>query len=318
MILNSEGTQAISSLGWVDTGALWIYSSGKGSPGKVVLSDAKYITVLSGKKDFFVAVHNWDGARLEITAHHHSKPGQIICRASVQRKAPQAQAELTVVFEGDTSVWSHLPEAYTAFVSGRFRLIRITADEYDAVQEFEWFDNSYDKGYQGIVGVTEIPDSRNLIISIQRDSQPVLYDPTTKRAVRRLTLAGRRGNPEFLLRATANEFWVSDYDFIVKLDAKTLAVKQSLQVQGGIPGGVAFIGNFCFDREEKMCVIARPFSHDALVLEADSMRELSTVKLPGKPLDIGLLSDGTLIVRDWKTGDFTSAKLKQIKPFWQW
>ena len=313
MILNLDRTQAVSNLGWVDKGALWLYSAGSAAPCSVVLSNAKFITILAGKNDFFAAVHHWDGERLEITAHHHSEPAMVVSRALVLQKVPAPGAELTVVFKGDASVWSQLPSAYTAYAFGQSRLIRTSVDEYEAVQEFEWFDDSYDKGYQGIIGVTDVPDSRNLIISIQRDSSPILYDPMTKQAIKKLTLAGRRGNPEFLFRASANEFWASDYDSIVKLDAKTLTVKQSLQIQPGVSGSGAFIGNFCFDRAEKICVIARPFSHDALVLEADSMRQLDAVKLPGNPLDIGLLADRTPIARDWKTGKFLSAKPMRIR-----
>jgi len=315
MILNSAGTQAISNLGWVDNGRLWIYSSANVSPDNVVLSDAKYIEVLPGRNDLFAAVHHWDGKRLEITAHHHSEPGGVIARASIQQTVRGADAKLKLVFEGDSSVWSQLPRAYVAFVFDNFRLIRTNADEYGDVQELEWYDDSYDKGYQGIVGVIEIQNSRNLIISIQRDSYPILYDPRTRRAIRKLSLADRHGNPEFLFRASANEFWVSDYDFIVKLDANTLTVKESSLIQDSISGSWRFIGNFCFDREEKICVIARPYSQDAVVLEADSMRQIDAVNLAGQPLDIALMADGTLTARDWKTGDFTSAKLERVRPF---
>ena len=311
MILSNDRTQAISNLGWVDRGALWLHSIGSNAHRRIALSDAKYITLVPGRNDFFAAVQHWDGDRLEITAHHHSQPEKIISRASVQQRIPLADAKLKIVFEGDSSVWSRLPAAYVGYAFGKFRLIQTITSEDDEIQEFDWYDDSYDKGYQGIIGVTEIRDSRNLIISVQRDSNPVLYDPKIKKSVKKLWLANRRGNPEFLSRPSANEFWASDYDSIVKLDSNTLVVKDSLRVQDSAPGTESFIGNFCFNADESVCVIARPFTRDVILIESDSLRRIDAVKLAGEPLDIALLADGTLVARDWKTGEFMSAKLKE-------
>lgn len=37
------------------------------------------------------------------------------------------------------------------------------------MQTFHWYNEDYDKGYQGIVGVSEVPGQDLLIVSIQRD-----------------------------------------------------------------------------------------------------------------------------------------------------
>jgi len=303
MILNNERTQAISNLGWADGGALWIYSSKAAAIRKLSLSDAKYVTISSGTKDFFAAVHHWKGERLEITAHHHSDPQRVVSRISVQKRMAIGHAGLKLIFDGDSSAWRQLPKAYVGFMADNYRLIRIDAQEYEDVQEFSWYDDSYDKGYQVIVGVSAIPNSRNLIISVSRDSNPVLYDPMTKQAVRRLTLANRYGNPEFVIRASANELWASDYDSLVRLDIGTLDVKQLSLVQDCVSGSGAFMGKFCFNTDEDTCLAARPFSGDALLIEASSMRQLRTIKLNGQPLEIGLFADGTVVARDWRSGD---------------
>ena len=150
------------------------------------------------------------------------------------------------------------------------------------------FDHSYDKAYQGIVGVAEVPDSSLLIIAIQRDFDPVLYDPESQKAVRKLNLADRGGNPEFQLLAAAHEFWTADYDAIVKLDGRTLKVKGIQMVQAAHQGTRQFIGNFCFDSGQDLCFIARPFSGDAVILDANSMTEMSRIMLGGQPLDIAV------------------------------
>lgn len=307
MIVNTARTQAVSTLGWVDRGAVWVYADDE--PRKVTLSDAKWLSVKAGTHDFFAVVHHWDGERLEISAHAHSEPTRTISRVSLRRMISGSPVKPAIAFEGDLSVWERLPRAFTGFVFADYQLFLTDHRRESEVQTFPWFDSSYDKGYQGIVDVTEVPDSDLLIVSIARDSTPVLYDPEKKLAVRKLVLADRRGNPEFRLRKSANEFWASDYDSIVKLDAKTLTLIKAERVQDAPAGKQKFIGNFCFDSDEALCLIARPFCGDAVVLEADSMRQTHRVELGRQPLDIGLLADGTVVARDWKTGDFLSHKM---------
>ena len=197
----------------------------------------------------------------------------------------------------------------TGYVFGNYRLLLTTLVPDAAVQTFGWFDNSYDKGYQGIIGVTEIPGTHLLIVSVQRDSAPVLYDPQRKQLVRKLRLADRRGNPEFRYRAVANEFWATDYDFMVKLDGKNLTPTKATQVQDAPSGTRQFIGNFCFNLDMSLCLVARPFSGDALALDADPMLEVHRIALGGQPLDIGILAGGTVVSRDWKTGTPAFRKL---------
>jgi hypothetical protein len=309
MIVNNERTQAISNLGWADGSALWLYSSKTAVIRKVSRSDAQYLTILPGTEDFFAVVHHWKGERLEITAHHHSDPQQVISRVSVQRRMPIEHAELKLIFEGDRSAWSQLPRAYVGFVGDNYRLIQPGALEFEDVQELSWYDDTYDKGYQGIVGVFAIPNSRNLVVSVQRDSNPVVYDPATKQVVRKLSLVNGYGNPEFVFRKSANELWASDYDSLVKLDVGTLDVKQSLLVQGGVSGSRAFMGNFCFNGDENICLVARPFSGDALLIDANSMRQIRTIKLNGQPLEIVLFADTTVVARDWKSGNLLLGRL---------
>jgi hypothetical protein len=309
VIFNNERTQAVSSLGWVDKGSLWVYSIGEASPRKVVLSDAKYLSVKSGAEDFFAVVHHWDGNRLEISAHSHSKPQHSISRLSLRQAIPNFPSKITILREGDLSVWERLPGAFTGYAFGDYQLVLTRHVGEDDVQTFAWFDNGYDKGYQGIVGVTDVPDSALLIVSVQRDSHPVLYDPESKKAVGKLSLQDRRGNPSFHLRITGHEFWAVDYDTVVKLDAKTLTVKNAVCLENRDRGKSQFVGSLCFSPDETRCLVARPFRGDAVVFDANSMSIVQRIDLGRQPLAIGWLAEGTLISRDWKTGDFLSRKL---------
>lgn len=131
-----------------------------------------------------------------------------------------------------------------------------------------------------------------------------MYDPESRKALRKLSLADRGGNPEFQFRDAGHEIWTADYDAVVKLDGKTLEVKGIKTVQDAHQGTRQFIGNFCFNPYQDLCFIARPFSEDAVVLDANSMAEISRIKLGRQPLDIAILANGKLVARDWKTGDF--------------
>lgn len=303
MILNDNRTQAVSSLGWVDRGSLWVYSVSEASSQKMTLSDATYLSVSAGAEDFFSVAHHWNGERLEITAHNHLDPRHIISRLSLRRTIPGFPSRLELLREGDLRVWDRLPGAFTGYAFGEYQLVLTRYTGEDDVQTFAWFDDAYDKGYQGIIGAVAVPDSSYLIVSVQRDSHPVLYDPETKKAIRKLHLADRNGNPSFQFRESALEFWATDYDSIVKLDGKTLAVKNARCMQDAIRGTRQFIGNFCFNSDQDVCLIARPFSGDAVALDANSMTEISRIELGQQPLDIGALADGTVVARDWKTGD---------------
>jgi hypothetical protein len=254
-----------------------VYSVHDSSPRKIVVSDARYLSVAAGTKDFFAVVHHWDGKRLELTAHPHADPQQVISRISLPPVNSLFPSRLELLREGEMRVWDRLPGAFTGYAFEDYRLILTRHIAEDDVQTLSWFDDSYDRGYQGIVGATEVPDTSFFIISVQRDSHPVLYDPETRTALRKLTLADRGGNPAFQLRAAAHEFWAIDYDAIVKLDVKTLELISMKVVQDVDRGSRQFVGGFCFNSEQDLCLIARPFSGDAVALDAISMAEISRI-----------------------------------------
>jgi len=311
MVINAAHTQAVCSLGWVHKGSLCVYRIGSASPQVLELSDAKYLTIKAGKKDFFSVVHHWDGDKLDISAHNHSEPHRPISSISVRRSdsvSTKTESKVT----GDFSVWRELPRAYVAFAFGDFHLFLTHPDGGISVQTFSWYsDTNYDKGYQGIVAVEELPNSHLLIVSVQRDSNPILFDPSSGAAVRKLDLAGRRGNPHFKLRASASEFWADDYDTIVKLDAVTLAVIANKRLQGAAETIWQCIGEFSLCRDETLCLVARSFSGDVIGLDCKSMLQTYRAALGKQPLLAGLLGDDRVVALDWKTGQFLEGTLEK-------
>ena len=47
------------------------------------------------------------------------------------------------------------------------------------VQRLEWYDDTYDKGYQGVIGVLELPGEEFAVVSVQRSSQLIFHDLNT-------------------------------------------------------------------------------------------------------------------------------------------
>jgi hypothetical protein len=288
---------------------LWVCKIGNASPQVFKLSEARYLAVKEGKNDFFSVVHHHDGDKLEISAHHHAEPHRSISSIHIERSGgPDSKTESNVT--GDASVWAELPRAYVASEFGDFQLVLVHLDASVSTQSFPWYsDTNYDKIYQGITDVQEVSNTGFLIVSIQRNSNPVLYDPENKTVVRKLKLADRGGRPHFKLRASAGEFWADDYDHIVKLNSTNLDVVAIKQLQE--PGNEMtrqFIGDFLLCRAETICLVARPFSGDVLALECDTMRPVYRSLLGKQPLEAALLGDKVVAI-DWKTGEFLSGLL---------
>jgi len=308
MLSDARGSVVISSLGWVDHASLWVFRVSEGTPASVPLGDAKYLSLHAGIRDFFSVVHHFDGDRVEITVHNFTEPRDAVARAVV---TPDGARVL-----GDSSAWAHVQTNYVSYYTGPFwsdfALVRVKPrEELVELQQFDWYNDDYDKDYQGIVGVVEIPGQDLLIVSVQRDSRPVLYDPVTRSKVGALDLGGRGGNPRLRFRHHANELWADDYDTIVKLESGSWRVLKSRLLQGGAAGTQQFIGQFSFDADETMCVVARPFSGDVIALNPGSLRSRFRCKMDGQPLKAVTLSDRSVVARDWKSGVLLRGQLRR-------
>lgn len=307
MLISPDQRFVISNLGWVDRFAIWIYDAASDREAFLPLGDARYLSLFPcSVPDQFAVLHHYDGAEIRISIHSFDNPSDPLC--TIERTAGLSAVR------GDPAALGRAPRYYTAYFdpghAGNFYLLHVEPDRPEIqVEPFEWYDNSYDKDYQGIVGVTELP-SGNLIISVQRDSHPIVFDPTTKQVVRKLSLADRAGNPTLRLAPRRGEIWADDYDTILKLDADSLNLKGSRRLQDASGQTMHFIGRWSLDATESLCLVPRPYSGDVLAISTDTLRTTQAARVGKQPLEAALLSDGRIIARDWQTGQLLKGSLR--------
>jgi hypothetical protein len=226
VLTDPEERFVVSSLGWVDGSALWVLDVRRSESRLAQVGDAKYLSLHRGSAGHFAVVHHYDGDRLAITAHSFSTPHAILSRVIISGEVRR--------FEGPLAPWSNVPRFFVAYLVqpawADFALVSIGREE-PTLQTFEWFDDSYDKGYQGVIGVSEIPNSGQVLVSVQRSSKVILYDPAARQKRGEVVLSGGHGNPTLFFRSRAAELWADDYDTIVKLEPTTWRVVQSRKVQ---------------------------------------------------------------------------------------
>ena len=305
MLADPRERTLVSSLGWVDRGSLWTLDPATGRSGTHKLGDAEFLSLVACTDDRFAVVHHHGGARLEITAHAFAEPAVALARCIVEGWERR--------LEGDLHAWSGLPRHFVGFLRhpawSAYALVRIAGSEV-SLQTFDWYDDRYDKGYQGIVGVTEVPGEDLVLVSVQRDSHPVLHDPVAGRKVGEIALAGHYGNPRLYFRKRARELWADDYDSLVVLEPGSWRILRQARIQDAAERTAQFIGHYAFDADERICAVARPFSGDVLGLDPATLATASRAETGGQPLDVAVLRDGRVFTREWKTGELRQAQLR--------
>lgn len=308
MFADTSESHLVSYMGWVDHGTVWWCETSTARPTPVRLSGAALLTLYPGSSDLFAVVHHFDDRRLEISAHRILSPAAALSGISIG--GPRAS------FDGDLAVWADLPHAYLDSDASEPLLLLIDpARQAVESQRLDWFDDSYDRMYQAVTGVTEVPGTPLLLFTVQRSSSLILYDWKVRTCVKQVALAGRAGNPAVRFRRTAAEVWATDYDTLLRLDATNWSIRDSAQMQGLTLGGRgpvsrAFIGDFSFNRDESLCAVARPFNGDVVGLDTQGFEVTHRAALGRQPLDVALLSDRRIFARDWKTGDLLRGTLK--------
>jgi len=316
MIINAAGTLALSSFGWVDAGSLWSYALGEPETKQNHLSDAKWLTLVRGAEDYFAVVHHFEDGRVRLTSHSYRNVSETISSIELLIEDINSNDVKVAVsrFTGEGSAWSFLPRAYVVRPFGEAFLLLIDwTHKATQLQSPSWYKGSYDTMYQAILSVTEVPGSSLLIFSIQRDSEPLLFDPTTSKIVQKLTLAHRRGNPQLYFRRMAPELWVSDYDTLVRLDSRNWNLLSTLRLQEGLNGvETSNIGEYYFSRDESLCLVARPHSGDVLAIDPNTFTVTLQVETGGQPEDVGLLRGGLAVARDLETGRLLLGTLRSV------
>jgi hypothetical protein len=307
MIVNNEESVLVSSLGWVDKSSIWVFDVCSEDIEQFQLSDAKHLSIHLGKEDLFSVVHHYEANKLEMSAHSFAEPASPLSKFTIEDGKKS--------FDGKLDIWNKLPKAYIAYyedlTKSDFFLFIVDGVRGDMqAHHFDWYDDSsYDKGYQGIVGVTEVPGKDILLVSVQRCSELVIYDPEGKRILGKIKLGDRSGNPIPRFRKTEKELWVNDYDTLLRLDTSNWGIKNSRRLQEEQDGCGKFIGAYAFNRMETLCAVARPFSSDVVALDTKSFKVRYRAETGGMPIECALLSDGRVFARDWKTGELLKGSL---------
>jgi len=313
VIIDSNESFVVDNLGWVDKAALWCLDLAKGAVRQVALGAGDYLTLKPGERDLFVAVRRESVSVLEGTVHSAASPPDVLARVRVE----QGRA----TFSGRTDLWASVPRAFVANHSRFANIVRpllFLVDHWRGIvdlQELPWYSDGYDLMYQGLLDPVPVPNSDLLLMPIQRDSKPVIYDLTERRKVGTINLAARHGNPNLSFRRTAPELWADDYDTMMRLDIRSWHIRDAVRLQEDVVSivnghesrGSAFIGEYCFDLDEVRCAVARPYSGDVVVLDTASFRQILRVPTGSQPLRVALLRDGRIIARDWKTGKLLRA-----------
>lgn len=309
MISNPTRTVVLSSLGWVDRDAIWLFDVGASRHERVPLgSGARHVSLHSKGGSRFSVGHHFGGKRFEVTVRDFSAPTEVIARAWVE----EGRRGLF----GDASAWIDVPRLYVEYLAfapwNDCVLITVSpaANEVE-VQWLEWYDGRYDKGYQGLVGILELPGEPLALISVQRSSLLILYDLEAGRARRSIALCDRGGNPKLALRRSGEEIWATDYDTLVVLNRDDWRIARSVRLQDADAGMQQFIGDFSFAPDAELCAVARPFSGDIVGLDMVTFKIECAAKLRRQPLDVAALAGGEVIARDWKTGAFSRGRLER-------
>jgi|CXWL01.1.fsa_nt_gi hypothetical protein len=292
MILNSLRTKIVSSYGWKDRGAFSIVDVRDRSVASFNLECATYITVKIARSNHFVCVHHFNDKKLILTIQSFDAPSEVKGRISI------INGQST--FEGNDEVWSLSPRFFIGYFRGQYSLIEICARNREIfIHPLEWFTlEKYDLGYEAPMDAIEIPAQDYLLISVCRRA-PVLYDLSKKIVSREVFIGGHN----FTFIKQNSEIWATSYDELVKSDIRTLKPILSKIFQPPLNGhSNTAIGDFSFSPDEKFCALARPFSHDILILEPESMNEVARIKSEHQPYQIVMLDNNECVYRDHQKG----------------
>jgi hypothetical protein len=319
MLVNEAETRVVGSLGWVDGPAIWSYDVDAGQAARVSVGEDGYLRVHGGDRDHFAVSHHRDAGGFSVSVRSLDHPDRELAGATV--------AGADVAMSGSPEAWSSVPRVYSGYQprppgdpgpadAAAYALLLIAPDGTTAeVQWLDWFSlaSGYDLDYQGILDAVEVPDRGLVLIPIQRNSSPVIYDPDAREVVGHLALAGRAGNPT--LRFRGDSLWADDYDTLLRLSPDDWSVRGKRRLQRS-PGGTAqFIGDWAFARDGGICAVARPFSSDVVGLDTRKFRVTHRARCGRQPLQVAVLSNGRVLARDWKSGDLLEGGLHPTRRF---
>jgi hypothetical protein len=252
--------------------------------------------------------HHFDGPRYEISVRDYRAPEALLAGAVVEN----GTGRLT----GDPAAWTGVPLLYVEYLTSApwddFVLLKVQpAAGTIAIQPLIWFDDSYDKAYQGIIGVLELPDPDVALVAVQRSSRLILHDLRTGAARRSIEIAGGYGgNPQLELRDSGREVWATAYNAIAVVRVGKWRVHRRAQLQEADGTTQLFVGHFAFVPDEDLCAVSRPFSGDIVAVDVRTLEVIQTAHVGRQPMEVAALPGGDVVARDWQTGDLLRGSLR--------
>lgn len=304
VITSDSRTVAVSNLGWVDRGALWVYEAAEAKPKRIKLSDADHLRIFEGIDDRFVVSHHFAGDRLLITVQTFDDPS--VAMASVDVRGWTARSD------GDVSAFPRAASAFVGYLNddatgaAGYFLVEVSSAGVE-VRRLDWFDaEHFDHGYQSVMEVCSLGD-HDYVFSVQRSSELVVCDRDDLSVIRRtIPLAGRRGNPQLLWVEPGPHLVALDYDTVVLLDATTFAAQRSWLGQQSRDGASMFLGAMSRGLRSDSVLIPRPGEGDVVEIDLADLRIRELWTTGRQPLEAARLGNG-VVARDWKTGDLLLA-----------
>jgi hypothetical protein len=305
MICDSKLKYAVSNLGWIDKGSLWIYNSSEDNFKTFFLSDSKYLSIFEGSDDYFAICHNYENSLFEISIHHFSQPDKILCKLTIDNSKTD--------INGDVDLIKYIPNYYVAgfTLNGEYKTHLISIQDKTIKiddSKIEWFNNgNFDFGYQGLLSVTEYNDE--LLFCVQRDGRIYRVNKESNQLVSKINLAMQFGNPKITFNRDKSILITDDYDILLNINPLNWKIEKHVKFQVGFNGASQFIGSYNFNKMNNLITLARPFSSDVIMIDKNFSIKYYC-KIGRQPLESVVLDKNRVIARDWKTGDLLIGKMK--------
>jgi hypothetical protein len=303
MIASPDRQVVLSSLGWVDGDAIWCFDVASGKARTIPMNTgARYSSLHSADNERFVIVHHFDGAKFMASVSLFSAPELTVSSVAHQNGRNS--------LGGNADAWDGMPSLFVVYLKTNWNddvLIKIDSGHVH-IQRLEWYDQSFDKGYQSVFDVIALPDPRYAVVSVARSSVLIIHDLETGKAHHRVALGSQHGNPKLGLRNGGKELWATDYDTLVVVDTQTWRVLHKKRLQSALAGTGLFIGDYSFS-EDGTCCVARPYAGDVVAV-GERLKIKKVAKLGRQPMEAIELANGDVIARDWKTGDLLTGRFE--------
>jgi hypothetical protein len=289
---DKERGRAVSSIGWADRAAIWVFDCASRQIELIPIPDAKFVAVRRYGEVVRIVHFGGDTATIAIRTLSDLHHDAAVLRVAGDRPT----------FLGDARLWASIDACALLPTKKGTRLISIDAPSRSVrFLDLKWFlDGEYDLGYQGLFDCLSPPGLEYTIVSVQRSSRLVVLDIRKNEKLREISLADRGGNP-LLTLLSGTEMLTTDYDTMCRVDLDSMSLVASQRLQGDSDkGGRHFVGDFSLD--EAGVLLARPSSGDVVLLDPSHFSILDRAVTGGEPLQAVRVSSSAVLARDWKTG----------------